>query len=149
MGVQSLQQWIDTNTQEEIMEGILLVLEERDPAATFMSNASLMVVTAAAEQDTIGWQNFVEGKISRKWGKLQEAHYEEFRSIHSGDLWAQGLVTQLMEFTHDMLMYQNLVSHECTANGLKKEEAEALEQAIQEEFTQGLANLSHCDQHYI
>jgi hypothetical protein len=114
-----------------------------------MSNASLMVVTAAAEQDTIGWQNFVEGKISRKWGKLQEAHYEEFRSIHSVDLWAQGLVTQLMEFTHDMLMYQNLVYHECTANGLKKEEAKALKQAIQEEFTQGLANLSHCDQHYI
>jgi hypothetical protein len=48
---------------------------------------------AAVEQDEIGWQNFVEGKISKSWGIIQWGHYQEQLSVQSGDKWTAGLVT--------------------------------------------------------
>jgi hypothetical protein len=36
--------------------------------------------TAEEEQDEVGWQNFVKGKISQSWGNLQLIHYHEQHS---------------------------------------------------------------------
>ena len=35
------------------------------------------IACALLEQDEIGWNNFVEGKFSRKWETAQELHYRE------------------------------------------------------------------------
>jgi hypothetical protein len=54
------------------------------------------------EQDEIGWQNFVEGKITQSWGMLQLLHYQEQQPKRTMDMWTAGLVTQLLELTHGM-----------------------------------------------
>jgi hypothetical protein len=46
----------------------------------FETHSNLLCHTAAVEQDEIGWQNFIEGKISWSWGTLQLQHYQEQHS---------------------------------------------------------------------
>jgi hypothetical protein len=149
-GVELLEQWMhDVDTRDEIVECIITTLKARDPTVTFSSHAAHTIMEAAAEQDMIGWQNFLEGKISKQWRELQEQHYNATFSIRSGDKWAKDMVTHLLEFTHDIWEYRNSVCHERAANGLKRKDAETLEQDILEEFALGVANLSRRDQHYI
>jgi hypothetical protein len=149
-GVELLEQWMnDVDTRDEIVECIITTLKARDPTVTFASNATHNILEAAEEQDTIGWQNFLEGKISKQWRELQEQHYNASFSVRSGDKWATDMVTRLLEFTHDIWEYRNSVCHERAANGLKRKEAEALEQDILEEFALDVTNLSRRDQHYI
>jgi hypothetical protein len=59
----------------------------------FSLHANQICINGAVEQDEIGWQNFVEGKISKSWGIIQWGHYQEQLSVQSGDKWTAGLVT--------------------------------------------------------
>jgi hypothetical protein len=86
------------------------------------------------EQDEIGWQNFVEGKITRSWGMLQIQHYQEQHSKRTVDKWTSGLVTQLLELTHGMWLHRNGVLHAVDAQGLPLQQAAELEAAIHDEF---------------
>ena len=57
---------------------------------------------AAINQDSIRWQNFVEGKLDVKWQYLQEEHYVRMGSNHLVAHWVVGLVTRLLELVHRM-----------------------------------------------
>ena len=41
-------------------------------------------------QAVIGWQNFVEGKIAKEWGQLEEHHYVHLKSQCTADHWTSG-----------------------------------------------------------
>jgi hypothetical protein len=47
---------------------------------SFVSHSDHICHTAALEQDKFGWQNFVEGKISKLWGQLQLDYYREIHA---------------------------------------------------------------------
>jgi hypothetical protein len=111
----------------------------------FTASADHLCFSAAAEQDEIGWQNFVEGKITRSWGMLQ-LHYQEKHSKRTVDKWTSGLVTQLLELTHGMWLHHNGVLHAVDAQGLPLQQAAELKAAIHDEFrkrTEGLARKNH------
>jgi hypothetical protein len=55
---------------------------------------------AASAQAVIGWQNFVEGKIAKEWGQLEERHYVHLKSQCTVDHWTSGLILQLLELMH-------------------------------------------------
>jgi hypothetical protein len=101
------------------------------------------------EQDEIGWQNFVEGKISKSWGNLQWQHYQEQLLVRSGDKWSAGLVTQLLELTHGMWIHRNNILHAVNAQGLPLQQAAELEASIHLEFCKGTEGLARQDHHLI
>jgi hypothetical protein len=101
------------------------------------------------EQDEIGWQNFVEGKITQSWGMLQIQHYQEQHSKRTMDKWTSGLVTQLLELTHGMWLHRNGVLHAVDAQGLPLQQAAELEAAIHDKFRKNTEGLARKDHHFI
>jgi hypothetical protein len=46
-------------------------LSLRDTTTLLSPHADHICLATTAEQDKIGWQNFVEGKIPKSWGEIQ------------------------------------------------------------------------------
>jgi hypothetical protein len=83
--VTNLRLWlIEVNTHPSVQKCILESLMSRSTMTLFTASADHLCFSAAAEQDKIGWQNFVEGKITRSWGMLQLQHYQEQMDIQTG-----------------------------------------------------------------
>jgi hypothetical protein len=140
---------LEMDTHPSIKTCIMESLSLRATTTLFSPNADHICMTAALEQDEIGWQNFVEGKISKSWGVLQWNHYQEQLSVRSGDKWSTGLVTQLLELTHGMWKHRNSILHAVDAQGLPLQQAAELEAAIHSEFRKGTEGLARKDQHFI
>lgn len=140
---------LEMDTHPSIKTCIMESLSLRATTTLFSPNADHICMTAALEQDEIGWQNFVEGKISKSWGVLQWNHYQEQLSVRSGDKWSAGLVTQLLELTHGMWKHRNSILHAVDAQGLPLQQAAELEAAIHSEFRKGTEGLARKDQHFI
>jgi hypothetical protein len=71
---------IEVDTHPSIHHCISESLMECTPLTSFSSHSDQGCHLAALEQDEIGWQNFVEGKISKYWGYLQLIHYQDSHS---------------------------------------------------------------------
>jgi hypothetical protein len=115
----------------------------------FTNSADPFCFSAAMEQDEIGWQNFMEGKITRSWGMLQIQLYQEQHSKRTMDKWTSGLVTQLLELTHGMWLHCNGVLHAVDEQGLPLQQAAELEAAIHDEFRKNTEGLARKDHHFI
>jgi hypothetical protein len=140
---------IEMNTHPSVQKCILESLMSHSTATLFTTSADPFCFSATREQDEIGWQNFVEGKITRSWGMLQLLHYQELHSKHTMDMWTAGLVTQLLELTHGMWLHRNGVLHAVDAQGLPLKQAAELEAAIHDEFRKSMEGLAHKDHHFI
>ena len=102
---------------------------------------------AAREQDTIGWKNFTEGKISAKWRELQEQCRRKMQSRRAARRWAQNLVSLLLELVHGQWMFTNSIVHEKDAQGLKAAEGQQPVVATEEQRWLGKDGLHHWDHH--
>jgi hypothetical protein len=148
--VMNLGLWlIEVNTHPSVQKCILESLMSRSTMTLFTASADHLCFSAAAEQDEIGWQNFVEGKIMQSWGMLQLQHYQEQQSKHTVDKWTSGLVTQLLELTHRMWLHHNGVLHAVDTQGLPLQQAAELEAAIHDEFRKSTEGLAHKDHNFI
>jgi hypothetical protein len=106
----------------------------------FVLNADPLCVNAAIDQDKIGWQNFVEGKIAKRGDQLE--HYQTQFSKQMVDRWTSGLITRLLELTHGMWKNHNVFLHAVDDQGLPVQCALELETSIHSEFQQGTNGLA-------
>jgi hypothetical protein len=140
---------LEVDTHPAIKKCIMESLSSRSTTTLFSPHATQVCLAAAMEQDEIGWQNFVEGKISKSWGNLQWQHYQEQLSVRLGDKWSAGLVTQLLKLTHGMWIHRNNILHAVDAQGLALQQAAELEASIHLEFFKGTEGLARRDHHFI
>jgi len=54
----------------------------------------------AADQDSIGWYNFMEGKTAKAMRLHQDAYYQREESRRKANRWAAGLVQRIVKMTH-------------------------------------------------
>ena len=74
--IDGLEEWMTAMDMDpEIQYCICQALRSRDPAHLFMAYTGERTQAAAQEQDRIGWMNFLEGRISRKWRECQAEYY--------------------------------------------------------------------------
>ena len=65
-----------------------------------------IVRAAAKEQDNIGWHNFLEGKISTKWGIAQEQFYrEDPKQRKCGKAWSSKVILYLYNIIKTQWMH--------------------------------------------
>ena len=97
----------------------------------------------ARSQDVIGWRRFLEGMIS---GKIISAIREGRSDLKiDEDKFTQQLVIKLLEITHGLWIYRNMVVHD-EMNGLYAVEGrERLQQAIEEQLALGGEDLCEED----
>ena len=114
-----LQQWLEeVNTHPDIIFCFIKILESRNPHQLFSAFSTPACQAAAVEQDSISWQNFTEGKLSKWWRQLQALYYWDRASRQSATRWVMGLVTRLLEMVHDIWKYCNSILHEHDEQGL-------------------------------
>jgi hypothetical protein len=135
--------WMETHdTPPDIQTCITRSLQARRLNTLFTAFSSPFCHQAVAEQDIIGWQNFVEGKISRRWRLLQEEYLHDSDSTQLVTKWASGLVLHLLELTHSQWKVRSTYLHERNHQGLCHKQAVKLEMDITMEFAKGYVNLA-------
>jgi hypothetical protein len=68
----------------------------------------------AQSQDTIGWKEFLHGKIWTKRCKMQQAHCLLANTSLNGDDWMIKLTKKLINISHSQWLYQNFTVHHYT-----------------------------------
>jgi hypothetical protein len=100
------------------------------PGSTFLPNATPEVTMAATEQDLIGWDNTLEGKLSQHWRRLQDDHYRDTGSKRYGKRWATYVVQELLALTHTQWTTRNKILHSVDEQGMPILEGAELNAAV-------------------
>ncbi len=74
---------------------------------------------AAASQDTIGWVEFLHGKLSVAIAKIQEIHCTLSSCCMTGDNWMKHIITKLLQVLHSQWLYRNFTLHDITRGYLR------------------------------
>ena len=80
-------QYLEARNSKTMSEILLEV--EHDPIET--------QVLLAEDHDKLGWQNFIEGQISKRYLEVQQMHYRSIENCRrSVATWAQTLIENLI-----------------------------------------------------
>jgi hypothetical protein len=74
----------------------------------------------AEEQDLIGWDNFMEGKISSQFEVIQHEHLLNAPTVMNASDWSKQFISKLLHITHGQWIYRNISRHH-TKLGLLKD----------------------------
>ena len=95
----------------------------------------------ARAQDSIGWRRFMEGVICKEIRVIQIIHARVTGLKCNTERWGRGLVTLLLEVTHEQWLYRNIQVHDRITGTLATQRKEELQMEIecqQELGTEGL-----------
>ena len=104
------------------------------------------VQRAVVAQNKIGWDKFLSGFLSVKWSIAQRLYQEV-----SGDVpariprtWAEGIITTLWGFNHEVWLYRNAIKHGVTT----EEQARARRARVVELVTDRYQHRPHLNLKY-
>lgn len=80
----------------------------------------------ANSQDTIGWRNFMEGRISRHIYRLQRSHLTTSSSHLTAASWMNQFISRVLHITHSQWLFRNFMLHDSAAGYLKLQERTSL-----------------------
>jgi hypothetical protein len=66
---------------------------------------------AAMIHNKLGWDNFFEGQIAAIWVEHRVDNICNRKLKHGGGKWARGLISKLLQITHQQWMYRNATVH--------------------------------------
>ena len=72
-------------------------------------NAALLRL--AQMQDTIGWDNMLEGKVTKFIKEYQHVHLTGSSSMLTADDWLRQFLKHVLHLTHGQWIYQNVSRH--------------------------------------
>lgn len=132
-GVDELQQWMDrTPTHHELAEWIPRYVGNRGRVLfTALGPLSYDMQCIAEEQDDIGWDKFLEGRITRRIGLLQEVFLQESPTKLTLRRWMSQFITRLLNISHSQWIYRNITLHHTTAGVFQQRERQALVREIE------------------
>jgi hypothetical protein len=107
------------------------------------------LTTLAKDQDTIGWQNCLEGKLPYSLYLFQELYLDTLETKRTITGWAAGLVDHILHITHMTWKHRCDVVHARELDGLKTTESNTLQDEIRAQFLLGHHNLQQEDHHLL
>ena len=145
-----LHDWmINEGTNPQLADVIISRLgawRAKDPLQPVTRPVALM--PAMAEQDEIGWENFILGRISTKWVHFQQVHYQNCHSCKMGSAWAAKLIRQLWLVVWKMWQHRNNINTSTLTAQQKRDRAHLLGR-VNQEFAKGKSTLLKEDQHLL
>ena len=78
------------------------------------------------EQTTIGWRNFMEGRISTQFHRLQFCHLIHARTNMTASSWVRTFISKLLRITHSQWIFRNFMLHEKTHGLLQMRDRQAI-----------------------
>ena len=73
---------------------------------------SQSVKRLAEEQDVIGWRNFIEGRVPRRFYEIQSNHLIDVECHLNGKDWMKGFISRLLQLSHSQWLYKNITLHD-------------------------------------
>jgi hypothetical protein len=102
--------------------------------------------TFARSQDMIGWQRFLKGMVSHKlFSLIQEIGLQPGYTMDLNN-WMTELITHLLEITHSLWIYRNVVVHDNAAGTHATRRKELLQTEIEQQLELGSEGLAEADQ---
>jgi hypothetical protein len=89
-----------------------------------------MIQDLAEEQDIIGWQDFLEGKISKKFYVIQRRFLMGAPSLLNGRDWVTRFISELLDISHTQWSFRNIPLHSATNGMLANSRWEQLAEEI-------------------
>ena len=146
-----LHKWMGSvNTHPTLQTAILKRLAQwrSNSPLTPLPVLSPEFTSAIEEQDSIGWWNFLLGRVSTKFATLQEAYYISLGSDRGGRTWLSALIRESADISFHMWEHRNNILHN-TMTPRDQAILETLRQQIKDEFAKGLSTLLQSDQHWL
>ena len=120
--VEELSNWLLDNhkTEPQLAQWIPAYILGRGKACFqelhFMSPE---VTELSKSQDIIGWKNFMEGRISKHFEKIQEKFLKNSDSLLNGQDWVKQFLTRILRISHLQWVYRNITFHD-NQGGVRK-----------------------------
>jgi len=148
--VTELKQWLtESQTNPQLISAIISYVSNRgETSFTTIASSSPTLRTLANDQDVIGWDNFMEGRIAITLGVFQEAYYKSNESRSSSLKWSSDLISHLIIMIRTQWLHRNSVVHKRRKDGLKIEEGKKISTQIYEALETGARDLDTVD-HYL
>ena len=145
-----LYQWmIDNHGDPHIAQTIIYTLingSQTKFVDMIPTAASSAIRIAAQDQDCIGWDNLLVGRIASSWVVAQQQYHEctssnpnEFHGI----TWMGRFISKLYEAVHAVWMYRNGIVHECVEEKLNQQELRKLHAEIDRLYALGPSAVRH------
>ena len=80
------------------------------------------MLRAAHSQDMIGCREFMEGKISNEFAKIQRAHCAVAPCRMNGDDWMRHFISHILHITHAQWIFRNTTLHDKVRGTLRLRE---------------------------
>ena len=71
-----------------------------------------LILTLAEDQDEIGWIDFMEGKISKHFLRIQQTYLAGSNSRINGRDWVTHFIKELLTISHTQWLYRNITLHD-------------------------------------
>jgi hypothetical protein len=144
--IDTLQQWLRQQQTPHLMVRALLqrLTEWRSaqPLQPLLLEGPLMY-QAFEHQDKIGWWNFLLGRHSPLFTRLQHQHYTQIGTTLHASSWHKKLIVKLWEMGFEMWEDRNRVVHGEALTPQQQQALAHLRQQALAEFTKGDQDLPH------
>ena len=126
--VLSMVEWLsDTDMEDELALGLLdYLLAQGTKSLRSLLQHDSKYLQYAYEHDRLGWDNFLEGRVSQTLFQLQQDTLVRAGSSWRIQTWAKKFVQHLLEITHRQWSYRNAKVHLKKAEGRTAQEHEAV-----------------------
>lgn len=145
----TFRRWLETNDTEPQLTVALLSYTRNKGALRFQDIPGLpsTLQEAAAAQDIIGWDNFIEGKITQSIRHFQANYLRDVSSRRTPNRWTAGLVEQLLTIVHSQWVHRNEIVHRRERDGLRTAEHNQLKTRLEQELARGTDGMDSEDHH--
>jgi hypothetical protein len=120
----------------------------RDPTKVRQESSSHDIRLAVAQQDNIGWQQFINGHLGYRWKGIQQEYLEFLARRNTGKKWVRELIKKLWGVAWDMWEHRNDILH-TTLTPAKLRRIEDLNTKIQRQLKLGQGGLLPRNLHWL
>jgi hypothetical protein len=99
---------------------------------------------AAEHQDTIGWTNFMIGRMAPEWASAQQRYFDWLGRRRTGKRWLVAITVKLLNLSWDMWDHRNKILH-ASVHPWKLIKVSQADSQIDEEYERGYINLLRKD----
>ena len=101
---------------------------------------------AAACQDILGWNLFLEGKLVKAWTKIQARFFRSLRHCNKkGVTWSAHVIQGLYGVIHSQWVHRNKFLHNNDDENYVTKETKKLNKDVEDDFRNGIRGLRTCD----
>jgi len=144
--IQLISDWLYTSgTNKDLIQVLLTFLHTRGDMSQRSHYHRRQYDAFIYSQERIGWTRMMEGMISKELMLLDYYDMLEDYATLSPETWAQQFVQKLLEATHGVWIYRNIMMHDSTSGMLASKEKEHLLREIEKQMELGGEGLAEHD----